>query len=157
MKDLFLELLQKQPSGQVYFGVFVRDKADKRDKSDKRDKRDKSGGKKKLELRPSEEYKISPENRFFAAIFSEKNDAEENNQNLIDQHLAHLRSLWDEGRLVFAGSFNTGDRGLLVISAESIEEAGEIVKNDPIFQNACYGKVDIEEVAGFEEVKTFES
>ncbi|MGH1143109.1 YciI family protein [Bacillus pseudomycoides] len=146
MNGLFIELLLKQPSGQVYFGGCINPDHKRQEGGDR--------GPKKLELRLDGEYNISPEKRFFVAFFSEKKSMEENNQNLTNQHLAHLQSLWNEGRLLFAGSFLTGDRGLLVISAESIEEAGEIVKKDPIFQSAYYGKVDIEEVTGFKPVKT---
>ncbi|WP_044642341.1 YciI family protein [Risungbinella massiliensis] len=117
------------------------------------DKSDKTGDGSKFEsltLRPGGDYNISPEKRFYIGVFSEIKSMDGNNQNLINQHLAYHRSLWNEGTLVFAGSFVKGDRALLVIAAESIEKAGEIIKRDPIFQAGYYGKVDVEEVRGFD-------
>lgn len=149
MKDLFLELLHKQPSGQVYFGGTLSKEGSKDGGKDVE-----TGKPESLTLRPSGDYSISSEKRCFVALYSEKTGMEKIDQNLINQHLAYLRSLLNEGRLIFAGAYVTGDRGLLVISAESLEEAGEIVKRDPVFQAGYYGKFDIEAVTGLKQVKT---
>ncbi|PEO00199.1 YciI family protein, partial [Bacillus toyonensis] len=138
MKDLFLEFLHKQPSGKVYFGG-----CSKEDKNDGGGGG--GGGTGKLTIRSRQEYAISPEKRAFVATYSEKTGIGENNQGLINQHLSYLRSLMDEGKLLFAGAYVSGDRGCLVISASSIDEAAMIINKDPLFKAEYYGKSDIEE------------
>ena len=50
-----------------------------------------------------------------------------------EQHLAHLNSLAQKGKLIVAGPFEKGGkhRGLLIFDVETIEEALELEKEDP--------------------------
>lgn len=50
---------------------------------------------------------------------------------VIQRHVEHLRSLDDNGRLVIAGPFKDGKGGMLVIRAQSQEEAEGMAKQDP--------------------------
>ncbi|MGY1460364.1 YciI family protein [Bacillus toyonensis] len=144
MKNLFLELLHKQPSGKVYFGCTDQDGGGVGGGHGSGG----GGGTGKLTIRSRQEYAISPEKRAFVATYSEKTGIVENNQGLINQHLGYLRSLMDEGKLLFAGAYASGDKGCLVISASSIDEAAMIINKDPLFKAAYYGKSDIEEIKG---------
>ncbi len=49
-------------------------------------------------------------------------------------HMENIRKLSEEGKLVVAGPFGKNDaayRGLLILNANSIEEAAKLVKSDP--------------------------
>jgi len=50
---------------------------------------------------------------------------------VIQRHVEHLRSLDDNGRLVVCGPFKDGKGGMLVIRAQSQEEAEGMAKQDP--------------------------
>ncbi|MFD4852637.1 YciI family protein [Bacillus mycoides] len=139
MKDLFLELLHKQPSGKVYFGGCSKDWKEV-------DKDDTGGRGGNLIIRSRQEYAISLEKRVFVVTYSEKTGMGESNQDLINQHLSYLRSLSDEGKLLFAGAYITGNRGLLIISAESIDDAATIINKDPLLEAEYFRKSDIEEI-----------
>ncbi|HYF80139.1 MAG TPA: YciI family protein [Symbiobacteriaceae bacterium] len=57
---------------------------------------------------------------------------------LIKAHVAHLRRLDGAGRLVLAGPFDDGAGGMVIIRAESAEEAEALAAADPFVQAGVY-------------------
>lgn len=53
------------------------------------------------------------------------------NEQIIRQHVAHLRKLDQQGRLVLCGPFTDYKGGMIIIRAESLEEARSIAASDP--------------------------
>ena len=62
---------------------------------------------------------------------------------LMQKHLAYIRSQAEAGKYALAGPFLDNDRirGFLIINAASAEEARQIVSGDPIVQS---GRMDVE-------------
>lgn len=58
-------------------------------------------------------------------------------EQLMQQHLAYIRSQAEAGKYALAGPFLDNDRirGFLIINAESAEEAGSIVRGDPMVKS----------------------
>lgn len=52
-------------------------------------------------------------------------------EDIIRNHVLHLKKLEDSGDLVICGPFSDYDGGLLVIKANSFEDAKNIAKSDP--------------------------
>jgi uncharacterized cupin superfamily protein/uncharacterized protein YciI len=50
----------------------------------------------------------------------------------VRRHVAHLRELDRRGRLVLCGPFQDGDGGMIVLRANSLEEAKELANEDPL-------------------------
>ncbi|MDZ5608640.1 YciI family protein [Bacillus pseudomycoides] len=103
-------------------------------------KRDEDKG---LTLSSGAGYEISPEENHFIVTYREQTTMVEN-QNLIDEHVAYLRKLMDQGKLIMAGAYASGNQGMMVISASSLEDVAAIVQADPIFKTGCYTKADID-------------
>ncbi len=53
---------------------------------------------------------------------------------LIRRHVAYLRMLDREGRLVMAGPFADGEGGMIVLRAADLTEARRIAADDPFVQ-----------------------
>jgi len=51
------------------------------------------------------------------------------------QYGSWIQKLKDEGHFVAAGKYSDNSGGLLIFRADSIEEARELVKNDPLVRN----------------------
>ena len=51
-----------------------------------------------------------------------------------ERHVEHIRKLDDEGKLVFCGAFRgyPGVAGMLILRADSSEQAEEICKSEPL-------------------------
>lgn len=50
---------------------------------------------------------------------------------VIRAHVAHLKRLDQQGKLVMCGPFNDHKGGMVIVKAESLEEAKEIAEADP--------------------------
>lgn len=161
MRDLFLDLVQKQPSARIFYGSLSSDKGkdacDKgKDASDKgKDSSDK--GKDMSEavtmmntgvtLVSKPRYEISPEKQLFIAFYQEKSRLGHFSPQLLNEHHAYLQHLNGQGTLVLAGSYAAGEHGVQVIWSNSLEEAAAIVQNDPLFKSGYYGKAYIDAVS----------
>jgi len=51
------------------------------------------------------------------------------------QYPAWIQKLKDDGRFVAAGKWSDNSGGLLIFRAESLEEAMQVVKDDPLVKN----------------------
>ncbi len=56
------------------------------------------------------------------------------NIGVIQGHVAHLRALDEEGRLVACGPFTDYPGGMVLIKADSIEAAHSIAQRDPFIK-----------------------
>lgn len=65
------------------------------------------------------------------AIMLKMKDGKKFDQAVIRRHVEHLRSLDDNGRLVVCGPFKDGKGGIVVLRAQSREEAESMAKQDP--------------------------
>lgn len=52
-------------------------------------------------------------------------------QALVD-HVAYMKDLQEQGKVVIAGGFSDGSGGMDIIDVDSVEEALEICHNDPL-------------------------
>lgn len=53
------------------------------------------------------------------------------NEKIVKSHVEHLRGLNSQGKLILCGPFTDYPGGLVIFSAEDIEEAAAIAKADP--------------------------
>ncbi|HYK72461.1 MAG TPA: YciI family protein [Pseudoneobacillus sp.] len=70
------------------------------------------------------------ENTMFVILLS-MNPGRSFSEELIHKHVAFLRKLDDNGQLVLCGPFTNFDGGMIVIRAESYDEADQIAQSDP--------------------------
>jgi uncharacterized protein YciI len=54
-------------------------------------------------------------------------------EDVIKNHVAHLKELDEKGQLVVCGPFTDYDGGIIIIRASSAEEARNIAESDPFF------------------------
>ena len=59
------------------------------------------------------------------------------NKELIEGHVEHLRELNREGKLVLCGPFADYPGGMVVFSANDLEEATRIAQSDPFIASGC--------------------
>ena len=51
------------------------------------------------------------------------------------EHTAYMKKLEDQGKVVIAGGFMDGTGGMDILEVDTLEEALEISKNDPLAKN----------------------
>jgi uncharacterized protein YciI len=54
-------------------------------------------------------------------------------KEVIENHVAHLKNLDEQGNLVVCGPFMDYDGGMIIVRASSVEEARAIAESDPFF------------------------
>ncbi|GFZ32976.1 hypothetical protein CSC2_35020 [Clostridium zeae] len=59
------------------------------------------------------------------------------NSDIITKHVEYLKKLKSEERLLLCGPFTDYPGGMVVFSAEGIEEAISIAKTDPLISSGC--------------------
>lgn len=59
------------------------------------------------------------------------------NEELIKEHVEHLKSLKSQGKLVLCGPFSDYPGGMVVYLADNLEEATSIAKSDPFISSGC--------------------
>lgn len=59
----------------------------------------------------------------------------EKNQELRPQHLDYLNGLAEQGKIFAKGPFVDGAGGLVIYTADSVDEAKELAENDPYVIN----------------------
>jgi uncharacterized protein YciI len=64
-------------------------------------------------------------------------EASEHQRGIVEEHAAWLHARYAEGRVRFAGRCFDGPFGLVVLDAESEEEARELMQQDPSVRSAA--------------------
>ena len=59
------------------------------------------------------------------------------NSDIIKRHVEHLKVLKNQGKLILCGPFADYPGGMVIISAEDINEATEIAMSDPFISSGC--------------------
>ena len=59
------------------------------------------------------------------------------NEELIKSHVAHLKKLKSQGKLVFCGPFTDYPGGMVLFLAENMDEAINTAKSDPFIASGC--------------------
>lgn len=58
-----------------------------------------------------------------------------NEQPYINSHALHIQDKFNEGKMIFAGPFEDHTGGASMIEVANIEEAYEIINNDPLVKH----------------------
>lgn len=84
---------------------------------------------------------------FFAFLCTDKPGALQLRLDTRDEHVAFLKGLDADGKLAFAGPFLDADGkpngSLVVVKAETIEQAGEIAAADPYAKAGLFAGVEV--------------
>lgn len=84
-------------------------------------------------------------------IMLETVEGNEMSNELIKDHIDHLRRLDETGQLILCGPFTDYPAGMVIVSAENKEQAEEIAKADPfVKKNAKTYKVHTWQLANKE-------
>lgn len=59
------------------------------------------------------------------------------NKELVEQHVEHLKELKAQGRLVLCGPFTDYPGGMVIFSAQNLEEAIKLAQADPFISSGC--------------------
>ena len=79
----------------------------------------------------------------FVIIGRDGPEAKELRPKLRPAHLEHLRALDGLGRIVLAGPLTDGAGSLIVLEAETVEEARSIAERDPYVTGGVFASFDI--------------
>ena len=79
----------------------------------------------------------------FVIIAHDARDSKEKRPQHRPAHLAHLERLEKEGRLPLAGPFTDGEGSLIIVEADSLEEAWKLVASDPFVANGIFESVEV--------------
>lgn len=87
-----------------------------------------------------------PDTKLFAAVISYGPDIVERRAPHREAHLAHLRRLHEEGKVVLAGAWNNPlDGGLIIFRAASREEVEALMREDPYAKAGLFEDVRVRE------------
>lgn len=59
----------------------------------------------------------------------------EKDAEVLDDHLDYLKKYLDEGKIYAKGPFLDHSGGLIIYNTETIEEARELIENDPVIKH----------------------
>jgi uncharacterized protein YciI len=59
------------------------------------------------------------------------------NKELVESHVEHLKELKNQGKLVLCGPFTDYPGGMVIFTAENLEEATRIAQSDPFISSGC--------------------
>lgn len=79
----------------------------------------------------------------FVIIGHDAPDAKEKRPQHRPAHLRHLEPLAKADRIVLAGPMLDGSGSLIVLEAESLDEAWAIVARDPYVTNGIFNRVEV--------------
>lgn len=84
--------------------------------------------------------------KYFAALFTLVENAVERRAPHREAHLAYVRGLKAEGRVVMGGAFaDPVDAALIIYRAESSADVEKMIEADPYMKNGLWPKVAIRE------------
>jgi len=81
----------------------------------------------------------------FVIILKDKQKGSLTNE-LLEQHITHLRKLLKQGKLVICGPFKNDDAAIQILVAENEVEAHTLIKSDPFIKYKYYKSYDIFEL-----------
>ena len=81
----------------------------------------------------------------FIAFLSNKNKHQFSEQLLL-KHVAHLKRLNKQGKLFLCGPFTDDKSALQILNAKNINEANDLVNEDPFIQQGYYKQVEVKEL-----------
>ncbi|MBB2482136.1 hypothetical protein H5P36_18345 [Bacillus sp. APMAM] len=81
----------------------------------------------------------------FVVMLKDKK-AGELTQELLIQHIEHLRKMNDEGKLFICGPFKDNDKAIQIILCESLGEAINLVESDPFVKEGYYTTYEVSEL-----------
>ncbi|KQL54239.1 hypothetical protein AN964_12545 [Heyndrickxia shackletonii] len=81
----------------------------------------------------------------FVVMLKDKK-AGELTQELLIQHIEHLRKMNDEGKLFICGPFKDNDKAIQIILCESLGEAINLVESDPFVKEGYYATYEVSEL-----------
>ncbi len=79
----------------------------------------------------------------FVIIAADALDSIEKRPIYREEHLKRLKQLSGEGKLLLAGPFTDTSGSLIIIEADSMDEAREFAENDPFYLNGVYTSIDV--------------
>ncbi|HUK55328.1 MAG TPA: YciI family protein [Nitrospiria bacterium] len=79
----------------------------------------------------------------FVIIGTDGPEGRAKRKKLRPAHLERLKRLESEGKLVLAGPFADQSGSLIIIEADSIEEARAFIQKDPYVEQGVFEKVEI--------------
>ena len=79
----------------------------------------------------------------FVIIGMDGPDGQAKRKGLRQAHLERLKRLELEGKLVLAGPFADRSGSLIIIEADSIEEARAFIQKDPYVEQGVFEKVEV--------------
>lgn len=79
----------------------------------------------------------------FVIIGHDAPGAQDKRPQIREAHLNHLRPLVDAGRVSLAGPLLDGSGSLIVIEADSLTEAWQLVAADPYVTNGIFNRVEV--------------
>jgi hypothetical protein len=79
----------------------------------------------------------------FVIIGHDGPDSKERRRKLRPDHVEHLRRLSRAGRVPLAGPFTDGSGSLVVIEAESLGDAWDLVAEDPYVGGGVFDRVEV--------------
>lgn len=79
----------------------------------------------------------------FVIIGHDSRDAKEKRPQHRPAHLAHLEPLAQRGKVVLAGPLTDGAGSLIVVDAESLADAWNLVGRDPYVTNGIFERVEV--------------
>lgn len=79
----------------------------------------------------------------FVVIGHDAPGAQEKRPGVRPAHLAHLQPLVEAGRVKLAGPFLDKTGSLIVLEAESLEDAWSIVARDPYVVQGVFNRVEV--------------
>lgn len=79
----------------------------------------------------------------FVIIGMDGPDGQAKRKGLRQAHLERLKRLESEGKLVLAGPFADRSGSLIIIEADSIEEARAFIQKDPYVEQGVFEKVEV--------------
>lgn len=79
----------------------------------------------------------------FAIIGTDGPHGKARRPSLREAHLARIDALAAQGRLVLAGPFGDGSGSLIVMAADSLEEARSFAEGDPYVTGGVFQSIDV--------------
>lgn len=81
----------------------------------------------------------------FVAILKDKKKGELKEELLI-KHVDHLKNLNNDSKLFICGPLKDNDQAIQILVCDTVEEAINLVENDPFIKEGYYAKYELNEL-----------